>query len=154
MLAFLKGLAEKLLQQHEPAVACACEDADRRDSARFSFGGRTVPARVGNTEGQMQIKNLSCGGVAAITELPVPLGGTVFVELPGLGSRAAEVRWTRNTTLGLKFLRPLEMGTVLRLFSSPFELSRRLAAGSRHPVAVPAPANDDRLPVDSAPVIC
>lgn len=150
MLRFLKGFTAKFFQQRQQIVAPAAEDADRRESVRFHFGGRGVSARAGGAEGEMQIKNLSCGGAAAITELPVPLGGTVFLDLPGLGSRAAQVRWTRNTTMGLKFLRPLDMPVVLRLYSGPFERCRLLVTNSGIPVAVPVSSNENNPP-DTAP---
>ena len=154
MLRFLKGFTTKFFQQRQQTVAPAVEAADRRESVRFPFGGRGVSARAGDAEGEMQIKNLSCGGAAAITELPVPVGGTVFLNLPGLGSRAAQVRWTRNTTMGLKFLRPLDMPVVLRLYSGPFERCRLLLTNSRIPAAVPSPSNENDDPLDIAPPVC
>ena len=89
----------------------------------------------------MQLKDLSCTGGAGITEVAVPVGGTIFLYLPGGETRAAQVRWTRNTSMGFRFIRPLELETVLMLYRERWSWIPEVAKNEMDSVPSPPAAN-------------
>lgn len=121
MFAFLKGLRNGSTGAEIVPLPPGSGEEDRRSSFRFGLGGRSIIARSGATVSRLKLKNLSCGGVYGITDLPAPVGGTVFLQLTDSEVRAAEVRWVRNTSIGLKFLRPLDLGFLLQIYLSEWD---------------------------------
>ena len=146
MLGFLKDVANALLGGPDSGSTTE-EPAERRDrdSERFAMGGHTVVIGAGDAKSELRLKNLSTGGASGITPLPVAIGGMVSVAFPDGPRRTALVRWVDSTTVGLKFVKPLDLSFLVRLYLTvngvpQFSGFRRQHAG---PWVLPAVANEN-----------
>lgn len=79
--------------------------------ALFSFRRLVVPVRLGEVvEGEGAIVDLSIGGCRLLSDVPLIIGQEynlifqISMEQPPIPVDAAVVRWTNNTTYGLKFI--------------------------------------------------
>lgn len=77
--------------------------------------GCKVIVRQRKALGILHLKNLSSTGGCGITDMPLETGSLVFLQLKKLHYHAAEVRWTRNVSIGLEFFRPLKPAVLERL---------------------------------------
>ena len=118
MIAFFRSVLGSILDEEELASSDGDpgEEANRRAAYRFRLGGFEIGVRGGNATSTMQLKDLSCTGGAGITDLAVPVGGTIILHVADGEARAAQIRWVRNTTMGFHFIRPLEIELVLQLY--------------------------------------
>ena len=118
MISFIKNVLQSFLDEDEETAGETpeSEGAERRADFRFRLGGFDIDVRGGSSVSTMQLKDLSCTGGAGITDLAIPVGGTIFLLLPSGQARAAEVRWARTTAMGFRFVRPLEIEMVLFLY--------------------------------------
>jgi hypothetical protein len=121
---FLRKVAHILTTDATGSMADDDSGDERRQDPRFSFEGKEVSVRARGLSSSFRIKDVSCGGVCGVTGIPVPVGGTVSISLPDLPHRTAEVRWVRNTTMGLKFDKPLTFGETLRFCAGSQDLVR------------------------------
>ena len=142
MLRFLRKVAHILTADATGAVEDDDSGDERREDPRFPFEGREVSVRARGLSSSFRIKDVSCGGVCGVTGIPVPVGGTVSIFLPDLEPRTAEVRWVRNTTLGLKFDKPLTFGETLRFCAGSRDRVRVHLAASPETAECLAAAND------------
>lgn len=146
MFGFLKDVASALLGG--PGSAANAEDAVERrekDSERFAMGGLAVVIAAGETKSEMRLKNLSTGGASGITPLPVAVGGMVSVTFPDGPRRTALVRWVSSTTVGLKFVKPLDLTFLVRLYLTVSGIPRFFSAARPYagPWVMPTAANED-----------
>ena len=118
MIAFFKSVLQSILDEDEQSASGqgSAGDSDRRAAYRFRLGGFEIGVRGGHAVSRMQLKDLSCTGGAGITDLAVPVGGTIILHLSDSEARAAQIRWVRNTTMGFHFVRPLETELVLQIY--------------------------------------
>lgn len=79
--------------------------------ALFSFKRLVVPVRSGeDVEGEGALVDLSIGGCRLVSELPLTIGQEynlifqISTERPPIPVDAAVVRWTDDSTYGLKFI--------------------------------------------------
>lgn len=79
--------------------------------ALFSFKRLVVPVRSGeDVEGEGALLDLSIGGCRIVSELPLSIGQEynlifqISMERPPIPVDAAVVRWTNDSTYGLKFI--------------------------------------------------
>lgn len=79
--------------------------------ALFSFKRLVVPVRSGeDVEGEGALLDLSIGGCRIVSELPLSIGQEynlifqISMERPPIPVDAAVVRWTDDSTYGLKFI--------------------------------------------------
>jgi hypothetical protein len=64
----------------------------------------------------LDLKDASHGGVRARCPLPLAVGTTIKIDLPGRIARHARIAWSDGQTVGCEFLSPLsdrELATVL-----------------------------------------
>ena len=100
-----------------PAAGEAAEedDDDRRIYVRFAFRGSAFPMRIGDVDSTLRLKDLSCGGASALSDMPLTVGDVVYVQLDGRHEVAAEVRWVRRLWVGLKFVKALAPSLVRKV---------------------------------------
>ena len=103
---------------HDTGSGANAADEDRRIYVRFAFRGTPFPVQVGETESILRLKDLSCGGAAGLTELPLTVGDIVYVDLDKKLRAAAEVLWVRRLAVGIKFVTPLDPMLVRRVHTS------------------------------------
>jgi hypothetical protein len=106
-----------ILGINRPLEETVEEEGERREDFRFDMAGRELMVRCGQLRSKIRLKDLSTKGASGITDLAVERGGTVFLELPGLGYRAAEIRWVRSTSLGMRFIRALDLPEAVRTYA-------------------------------------
>ena len=99
-------------EMERPAAEDTADDGhvehdDRRIYVRFAFRGTAFPARVADIESTIRLKDLSCGGASALSEMPLTVGDVVYLELDPKHTAPAEVRWVRRLWVGLRFVNPL-----------------------------------------------
>ena len=147
MLGFLKDVANALLGGPECDSANGEDDVERRDrdSERFAMGGHTVVIGAGEAKSEMRLKNLSTGGASGITPLPVAIGGMVSVAFPDGLRRTALVRWVNSTTVGLKFVKPLDLSFLVRLYLTVNDIPQFFSLGRQNagPWVLPEVANEN-----------
>jgi len=80
---------------------------ERRREPRQETTGRKIVVRQRKALGILHLKNLSSNGGCGITAMPLAVGSLVFLQLKAPFFHAAEVRWARNLSIGLEFLRPV-----------------------------------------------
>lgn len=65
------------------------------------------------TDGTRNVRIRLCDiselGFMAECHEPVPLGGTVSIDLPGLGATHARVRWGMGGRIGGRFMQPIDL---------------------------------------------
>lgn len=70
---------------------------------------------------EIEIVNLSVGGFAAETSVPLEIGSTAWLKLPGHEPLASQVVWVEDGKAGFEFLTPLHAATLdmLTLLNRP-----------------------------------
>jgi diguanylate cyclase (GGDEF)-like protein/PAS domain S-box-containing protein len=71
--------------------------------ANLQWNGMTFPVRL---------RNVSTGGALLVSDRGLPPGALVQLDLVGCGSFGAEVRWTSDSCLGLRFERPFDVARL------------------------------------------
>ncbi len=74
--------------------------------------------RIGAVWHLVPLIDLSQGGVKVETDLPIALGQGVEIDIPGIGTLGAHVRWVRGERIGLVFTCPLRLALVARWIAS------------------------------------
>jgi hypothetical protein len=70
----------------------------------------------GSTEQPVSVRDVSLEGMQIATEIMLPTGHKVIVRLPVSGTACAEVRWSRNGRVGLRFdqhLSPWQLQSIV-----------------------------------------
>ena len=76
---------------------------------RFSVNVRTRLTSFGNGATEVVLQNISPNGFFGVSGQALPIGSTVVVELPNLGSAPAQVRWALGTRFGAAFLKEFKL---------------------------------------------
>jgi hypothetical protein len=93
----------------EPEAGAAAEDdAERRLDCRHDVAGAALPISDRRVQSVFHLKNMSSRGACGISDIPLPVGAIIFVQLKRRHYHAAEVRWVRNALVGLRFFKPLD----------------------------------------------
>lgn len=101
---------------------------ERRLDRRHDFSGTSINVRRQRVQTVLQLKDVSAEGACGISEAPLAVGDTVFLQLDKPRFHAARIVWVRNALVGFRFLRPLDPGDLARLHRSkkaPARQSRR-----------------------------
>ncbi|WP_337847245.1 PilZ domain-containing protein [Sphingomonas sp.] len=70
--------------------------------------------RIGAVWHLVALIDLSQGGAKVETDLPIALGHGVDIDVAGIGTLGAHVRWVRGERVGLVFTCPLRLAVVAR----------------------------------------
>ena len=79
-------------------------------NAMLQWNGMVLPVRI---------RNISAGGALLEAERGLPPGAQLQLDIPGCGSFGAEVRWTRESRLGIKFERPFNLARLSAVGADP-----------------------------------
>lgn len=128
----LRDWARALYSDDEDEAQASAEERERRLDTRHEFIGDKIIMRDRKTNATLQLKDLSCKGACGVSDVPFALGAIVFLQLRKPHFHAAEVRWVRNATMGLRFFRPLAPEFVEKLHAAHLAARRaREAAEAR-----------------------
>lgn len=58
---------------------------------------------------RVRLCDISALGFMAECNEPVPLGGTVSIDLPGVGQTYARIRWGMGGRIGGRFMEPIDL---------------------------------------------
>lgn len=72
----------------------------------------------GATVADVEVHNLSADGFMAHTDMPLEVGASVYLKLPGLEAQKSQVAWVEDGKAGFQFAAPLHRGTLEQLVSS------------------------------------
>lgn len=90
-------------------------DADRRVFIRYPSRSTSFPVRIGTTECELQLKDVSRGGASGLICEPVSVGDYLIVELARNHRIEAQVRWVRRLLVGVTFTNRLSAALVKEL---------------------------------------
>lgn len=105
--------------------------ADRRVDTRHDFTGRDVRLRLGRFEYRMHLKDLSCSGASGLTDAPLRVGQSVYLEIDKDNHAWAEVRWTKRAFVGLAFEEPVA-AAIVRLLRLRYHNDKYRAPGRQY----------------------
>ena len=88
---------------------------DRRIEPRHDCCGLKIIIRERRALGILHLANLSTCGACGITDMPLPVGSLVFLELKKHRFFGARVRWVNRMTLGLQLCRPMSPEMLAQL---------------------------------------
>jgi len=94
------------------------EQDDRRVDPRYDVRRYNGNITNDGLRHQFRLRNLSCAGVSGLTAAPIEDNQIVSVELVKGMLWPATVRWTRGTSVGLSFRRPLPMYLVTAILEA------------------------------------
>jgi len=94
---------------------------EKRAFARHPFRSATFPVRIGASECEIRLKDLSRGGASGLIGEPVRVGDHVVIVFDRHHQVEAEVRWVRRLIVGLTFTNPLSATFVERLATRSVE---------------------------------
>jgi len=94
-----------LVSGAEPAEPAP--ERDRRIEPRYDCCGLKIIIRERRALGILHLRNLSTWGASGITDMPLPVGSVVFLELKKHRFFGARVKWVNRMTLGLQLCRPM-----------------------------------------------
>ncbi len=87
----------------------------RRRSVRAPV---SLDARIGKTARALcKLVDVSVHGARLQTYSALTRGGTIWLTLPGVGQRAADVMWADDFTAGCQFHQPLDEDSVEALIA-------------------------------------
>jgi hypothetical protein len=87
---------------HREGVA-SVRETDRRAFVRYNSRSASFPVRIGATECEIQLKDVSRGGASGLIGEPVSVGDYMVVELDRNHRVEAQVRWVRRLLVGVTF---------------------------------------------------
>ncbi len=85
------------------------EGAQARGGERLSCSFLSNVRTDGVRNVRIRLCDISERGFMAECHEPVPLGGTVSIDLPGLGPTHARVRWGMGGRIGGRFMQPIDL---------------------------------------------
>lgn len=94
------------------------EPDDRRTDERYEVRRYNGNITNDGLRHQFRLRDLSCTGVSGLTAAPIEDDQTVSIELVKGVLWPATVRWTRGTSVGLSFRRPLPMYLVAAILEA------------------------------------
>src|SRR3954470_11048008 len=80
---------------------------ERRVEPRHDCCGLKIIIRERRALGILHLRNLSTYGACGLTDMPLPVGSLVFLELKKHRFFGARVKWVKRMTLGLQLCRPM-----------------------------------------------
>lgn len=80
---------------------------ERRIEPRHDCCGLKIVIRERRALGILHLRNLSTYGASGITDMPLPVGSLVFLELKKARFYGARVKWVNRMTLGLQLCNPM-----------------------------------------------
>jgi hypothetical protein len=90
---------------------------ERRVEQRHDCCGLKIIIRERRAIGILHLRNLSIYGASGITDLPLPVGSLVFLELKKSRFFGARVKWVKRMTLGLQLCRPMKPEMLEKLLT-------------------------------------
>jgi hypothetical protein len=66
----------------------------------------------------IEVQNLSTDGFMAQTDIPLEVGGTAWLKLPGLEAQKSQVVWIEGGKAGFQFAAPLHPATLDQLVTA------------------------------------
>ena len=91
---------------------------ERRIEPRHDCVGLKLVIRDKEALGILHLRNLSMGGVCGMTDMPLPPGSVVHVELTKGRFHAAEVIWVKRMIVGLQFCYPMSPELLEEMLTS------------------------------------
>lgn len=79
-----------------------------------------------------EVLNLSTDGFMAQSEMPLEMGFTVWLKLPGMEAQKSHVVWVEEGKAGFEFANPLHPGVLDQLSSHERSKVPRNHFGARH----------------------
>lgn len=107
-----------------PAYLDIGSDQERRGGGRLRAEAMAVLRRQREPNEMIQIVDISAEGCGFRSRWPMPVGGRVWLGLPGLETWAATVAWFEAGKGGLRFERPLPPAVAAQLTSAVEDGSR------------------------------
>lgn len=101
-----RALAEALWS--DEADAQPGRKVERRIEPRHDCCGLKIVIRERRSLGILHLRNLSTWGASGITDMPLPVGSLVFLELTKSHYYRAHVKWVNRLTVGLQLCRPMK----------------------------------------------
>jgi hypothetical protein len=98
---------------------------ERRVEQRHDCCGLKIIIRERRAIGILHLRNLSTYGAAGMTDMPLPVGSLVFLELKKARFFGARVKWVKRMTLGLQLCRPMTPEMLEKLLTRARGASRR-----------------------------
>lgn len=80
---------------------------ERRVERRHDCVGLKIIIRERRSLSILHLRNVSTWGASGMTDMPLPVGSLVFLELTKSHYYGARVKWVNRTTLGLQLCRPM-----------------------------------------------
>lgn len=114
-MKLFQSLLKWARDKEETSAATDAEDRERRMDVRHDFTGAQLPIRDRKLQSTLHLKDLSCRGACGITDMPIAVGAVLFMQVQKPHYHAAEVRWVRNSLIGLQFIRPLDLDRVEKM---------------------------------------
>ena len=99
----------------------------------------------------IRLKNISTGGALIESERSIPPGSQVQLDLPDIGHFGAEVRWTNENHLGIKFDEPFKRSKLVPMQGEPAPKPTVLKPdylATENSPSSPWAARNDRLTID------
>lgn len=90
---------------------------ERRSEPRHDCCGLKIIIRERRTLGILHLRNLSTWGASGITDMPLPVGSLVFLELTKSRYFRARVKWVNRMTIGLQLNRPMRPEVLAALLA-------------------------------------
>ncbi|MEA3001928.1 MAG: hypothetical protein QOH81_716 [Sphingomonadales bacterium] len=98
----------------------------QRRAARTNVQGAAELSQSGLYKVEVTIRDVSTGGFMAECPEPVRIGSHVSLEVPGIGSVRAQVRWQLGGRMGGMFLDPISLSRC-EWTATPVESDRQEA---------------------------
>lgn len=108
MFQALKRIGQTLAGSGEPRAAPEPDDPERRLYERHNFSGGEIDLIAESTRYRLRLKDISCRGACGLTDAPLTQGEIIVVEIDDKVLPSAEVRWTRNAMVGMRFVNTLD----------------------------------------------
>jgi hypothetical protein len=90
---------------------------DRRRSERLELTGAEVYLFLGPEERyRLRLRDVCTAGVSGLTDAPLSEGEQVIVQFEEMLMPAADVIWTRRALVGFRFVNPLPLPRLKRLW--------------------------------------
>jgi hypothetical protein len=111
-----EGAAGEASARYCRASAPGLELEDERGSERFAFPGAEVFLfRAGEERFRLRLKDVSCTGLAGLTDAPLSPGELVVVQFEETFMPAAQVTWVSNARAGLRMVNALPLARMRHL---------------------------------------
>jgi hypothetical protein len=112
----LRALTAALTSGGEPDEPA--RQVERRVEPRHDCCGLKIIIRERRALGILHLRNLSIYGACGITDMPLPEGSLVFLELKKHRYFGARVVWVKRMTLGLQLCHPMTPEMLAQLLKS------------------------------------